>query len=191
MQLPQIQIQQTFASIGIDPGKPRQEIQQPRAELNLEQVPAQLEINRTPSRLEIDQSQAWEDAGLKKVSTVSREYADLGKQYALEGIARRAQEVDQIRSIEQGGNPIATIAYENMNPGRAEINVAFIPSFGSVKIQFTPTQLDLQWTRGGVKLNPELKKPIHEYTPAKVEVYLKQKQSLSIEVVGGMYDRKL
>lgn len=191
MQIPLIRLQQTYAAIGISRTPPQQEISQPRAELNLEQQTAELTIDRTPSKLEIDQSKARSEVGLKGVLEMTSEAADRGRQYALEGIARRAGEGTRLAGIDKGGDPIVEMAREKASPGPAEFNIGFIPSYGSVKINFTPAQLDIHWKLGGVSINPELKKPIHEYTPGKTEVYLRQKQSLSIDFVGGALDQML
>lgn len=191
MRMPQIRLEQTYARIGMDIIKPQQRISQPQAELNLHQEPAVLDIERTPSHLDIDQSQAWNDLNIKDMYTMTRDIADYAHQQVLEGIARRAREGDRLAAIEKGGNPIADIAQENANPGPLDFNVGVLPSYGAVKIQFTPTQLQMNWKRGGVTIDPLIKQPTHEYIPGKVEVYLKQKESLKIDFTDPEVDMKL
>jgi hypothetical protein len=189
MKMPQIRLKQTYAQIGLDTTKSKQEIRQPHAELNLRQEAAKLTIDRTPSRLEIDQTQAWNDQNLKDPFTLSRDWADEAKQLVLEGIARRAEEGTQLSRIEQGGNPIAAIARGNTSPPPADFNFGVMPQYGSVKIQFHPSMLNIQWELGGKTMDPVIHQPVHEYTPSKVEVYVKQKESLSIDFVGLSIDQ--
>ncbi|GAB7389195.1 hypothetical protein BSNK01_30330 [Bacillaceae bacterium] len=191
MRIPQIRIEQTFAQIGMETIRAKQEIRQPKAELNLRQVPAKLTIERTPGRLLIDQKQAWNDRNLKDPLTLTRDEAERARQLLLEGIARIAQEGDRLAAIEKGGNPIAEIAWENANPGPLDFNYGVIPRHGAVKIRYLPAQLRFHWTLGGATLDPVIHKPVHHYTPGKVNIYLRQRNSLSIDVVGLHTDQRI
>ncbi|MCF6093416.1 DUF6470 family protein [Microaerobacter geothermalis] len=191
MQLPRIQIEQTYAQIGIKTTPSTQEIRQPQADLNLRQIPAKLEIERIPSRLNIDQSQAWAEVNLKDPIQLTRDESERAKQLALEGIARIVEEGNQLAAIENQGDSIAEIALQNTITGPVDYNVGFIPSYGSVRIDYQPAQLNFNWTINGVEMNPVIKQPEISYQPGKVEVYVKQKNSISFQVVGLYKDLRI
>lgn len=191
MGIPQIRLSQTYAKIGLDIQKPKQSIQQPQAVMEIHQEPTKLEIRRSNWKLIIDQTQAWHEMNLKDPFTLTRDWAGDGYRQLLEGIAQRVAEGNRLAAIEYGGNPIADIAKQKNTPGPANFNIAFIPSYGSVKINFTPAELHINWRQGGTSIHTEARKPIHDYTPGKVEVYLKQKESLRVEFTGQEVDLKL
>ncbi|MDR7235703.1 DUF6470 family protein [Neobacillus drentensis] len=184
MQIPQIRLHQTYAQIGLRTTQPVQEIQQIPAEQSISQIPAVMTIERQSSHLEIDQEQAWSELGFKKTSVLSAEMADFSKQEGLEAVAQIAQEGDQLAAIENKTDPFASIAMEQASPGPADFNIAFIPSYGSVKLHYTPTEVHINWKQGGVEIEVTPHKPIHNYTPGKTDVYLRQKEQLQIDFVG-------
>lgn len=181
MRIPQIRLQQTYAQIGLQITQPKQEIEQTPADMQIKQIPAKMTIDRTPSKLTIDQDQAWSELGFKKTSVLVQEFAEAGKQAAIEAIGEIAQEGDQLAAIKQKTDAFIAIATEKGNPPPAEFNIAFIPSHGSVKIDFTPTELHINWERGGaeIEVNPNI--PLHLYTPGQTEVYLRQRNQLQID----------
>lgn len=184
MQIPQIRLHQTYAQIGLRTIQPVQEIQQVPAELSIKQVPSTLNIDRQPSHLDIDQEQAWNELGLKKLSVLSADMAEFSKQEGLAAVAEIAQEGDQLAAIEHKGDAIVSIATDKALPEPADFNIAFIPSYGSVKINYTPTELHIDWKQGGAEIEATQHKSIQNYTPGRTEVYLRQMQQLQIDFVG-------
>ncbi len=191
MQLPQIRLHQTYAQIGMRTVQPVQEIQQIPAELSIKQYSAKMEIERKPSELHIDQEQAWNELGFKSPSVFSRDMADSAKQKGLENIGKMAEEGHQLAAIENKTNAIQAIASKNANPGPADFTIAFIPSFGSVKINYKPSELHIDWKPGGTEIEVEPHRPIHKYTPGKTEVYLRQREQLEIDFIGLNVNQKL
>ena len=191
MQLPQIRMHQTYAQIGLRTVEPVQEIQQIPADLSIKQYPSKMNIDRKPSQLEIDQEQAWNELNLKKISVLSADMAEFSKQEGFEAIAQISQEGDQLARIEHKNDAVASIATEKGNPEPADFNVAFIPSYGSVKIHYTPSELSINWKQGGAEIEFTPHKPIHNYTPGKTKVYLRQMQDLQIDFVGLNVNYKL
>ncbi len=190
MQLPQIQLHQTYAQIGLRTTQPVQELEQLPAELSIKQVPANMNIDRKPSHLDIDQEQLWNELNFKSNSVFSEDMAEFSKQEGLEAIAEKAQEGDQLAAIEKKTDAINAIVTSKANPGPADFNIAFIPSFGSVKINYTPSELIIDWKKGAAEIDVTQHKPTHNYTPGKTEVYLRQMQDLQIDFVGGNINSK-
>ncbi|MFD1779990.1 DUF6470 family protein [Fredinandcohnia salidurans] len=187
MELAQIRLESQYAKIGIRKNNPIQEIQQPKADLSIEQPKAELTIQTTPGKLTIDQSQARADMDLKSISQRIAEAADKGYRDSLEGVARRAQEGNELMKIENGGNPISQIAKRNSEGPELQFNIGWIPSHFSVKTNYVPAEVDIQVKVNKPVINANINKPIHEYTPGKVDITLDQRQSLKIDFVNLKY----
>jgi hypothetical protein len=192
VQLPQIRLQQTFAQLGLRIHKPIQEIEQPRAELNLHQEPAALEIRQPRGTLTIDTSEAQANIDLRGPLRRTRDNADYGYQKAMEAIAQISQEGDRLRAIENRDNPIADIAYEeSVIYHNTEISAEGSLVGDGVEIRYEAHRPEINVKLGGATMNPEMKKPIHNYTPGKVEGYIQRWNSLKIDFVGLHVDRFL
>ncbi|MGO0063608.1 DUF6470 family protein [Brevibacillus fluminis] len=189
--LAQIRMEQTYAQIGLQTDRGVQEIKQPQAELNMHQEPAELHIKQSLGVLKIDTTEARAQLDLKGILRRNREYASLGRQKALQAIAKISQEGDQMRHIEKKGNKIAQIAaqndgiYTNTNVLQADW------TSDGITISYQKAEPQINWKVNGVKMNPEIHKPEINYTPGKVDVYVRQKNSLTIDVVGGNLDQGL
>ncbi|MGY3714873.1 DUF6470 family protein [Sutcliffiella cohnii] len=181
MQFPQIRLQSTFGKIDLQMNKPQQEIRQRPAELSIEQPKADMQIRRTPSMLSIDQTQAWEDMDLKHISRRIEEAAQLGKQAIMEGMARRAEQGDELMKIEYGGNPMPSQAKRNSENPEKQINVGWIPAHFSVKIDYEPSKVEIDVTPQKAIIDVQVQKPEHNYTPGSVDVNIAQYPSLQID----------
>ncbi|MGM8215201.1 DUF6470 family protein [Bacillaceae bacterium W0354] len=182
MNFPTIQIQTKPALIGIEQTKGHQSIEQPKADLSIEQPKADLSISQKNARLNIDQSQAWHDMELYGPLEATDRAANRGRQQLLEGIARRAQEGNQLMQIENGGNAIQSISKANSNRPMAPINVTWIPSRFAVKIQFEPNQLDIQAQANKPLIQSETRQPIINYQRGGVNIFMQQYNDIQIDV---------
>lgn len=189
MKLPQIRTETTTAAIAIETKNAKANLQQPNAELDLQQPRAEMTIDRTPSKLTIDQTAAWESMDLKTIRKRIEEFADNGRKEWLEGIARRVQEGNDLMRIENGGNPIAYHAEKNGTRPEKQFNIGFVPPLFSVKLNYEPTKLDIEWKVNKVINNTKTNKPILEYEPGEVHTSLRQKNSLNIDFVNVNFKR--
>lgn len=186
MKFPQIQIRTYDIMIDLQIHDPVQKIRQPKATQHIEQPAAILEINTTRGQLKIDSSQARRDLGLIGTLESIEKYAKEGKQAALQGMARRAKEGRQMMENagkDLGRQTIKNIAKQNHGPKRVPFNIKFVPSVGSVKIEYTPGETDINITPQKPKINVQVNKPIHEYTPGKVTGDVLQYPRVEIDVV--------
>ncbi|WP_391208020.1 DUF6470 family protein [Psychrobacillus sp. L4] len=181
MNIPKLQVQSTKAQIGLNIQKAVQQIEQPKANLDLQQPKAIQTMETTQPTLSIDTEQARADLDLMSSSRRTAEVADYGRQTALEGIARRAQEGNELMRIENGGNPIASQAMQWGRQPYSSLSIQFIPSQGSVKESFQPGSVDIRVEPQQVINNTTSNKPIHTYTPGKVTVEMLQKPSITID----------
>lgn len=183
MRLPQLRMESQFIKLGIQIQKPVQQIQQPKPVQRIEQPKAEMNIETTPGRLNIDQSQARAEVGIQPTDQMVKEQANLAKQKAMEGIARRVRQGDELMRIENGGNPIKSQAIENGNRPYYPLGIGWIPSYGSVKLYYEPAQVNIDVTPQKPIIDIRAQKPIHEYIPGNVSYYIAQKNFLKIEVV--------
>ena len=181
MNLPQIRLQSTFIKTGLTIEKPVQQIQQPKAKQQIEQPAAILEIETIPGQLYVDSSQARAEVGLKTDSQRVEEFAQDGYQDWLNGLARRARQGRDLMQIHKGGNPIVAHVKENSKLPQKQFNIGWIPSHFSVKMQYDPAQVNINVQPQKPTTNVEIQKPIHEYTPGKVNLDILQKNSFEID----------
>ena len=118
---------------------------------------------------------------MKSVFKRTAEYAQLGKQGAMEGIARRAQEGQQLAQIENGGNPIAEIAKQNGTPPTAPLGIRFVGDRTKLQMSFQPGTLDIQATPQKPINDVTIQAPIHRYTQGKVTGEMEQWPSIQID----------
>lgn len=181
MEIPKIQIQTTQAKLGLTIQQPNQKIQQQQAEMKIQQPAAELSIRTTEGKLYQDASQARRDIGMISSMEMTKNYAEKGKQAALAGVARRAREGDQLMSIEKGGNAIYSIIDSKTGPKNTKVGLKFIPSGDSVKNTYTPATVDIKIQKNDPKIDVQINKPIHNYTPGNVNIDLIQKPSIQID----------
>lgn len=92
---------------------------------------------------------------LKPISKRIEEFAQNGYNDWLEGLARMAEQGDQLMRIEDGGLPIADQAKENSEDPMLEFNIGFVPSPFSVKTNYEPAKVNINW---------QVNKPVIEAT---------------------------
>ncbi|QQZ10269.1 DUF6470 family protein [Heyndrickxia vini] len=188
MNFPQIRLQSQTAQIELTTNPAKQSIEQPGPDLDLQQPPAELHITRTPGALSIDQTEARADVDLKSIRRRVEEFAQNGYQEWLNGIARRSQEGKELMRIENGGNAIASIAKQNGKLFKTyDFNIGYVPKAGSVKINYEPTKLDIQWDINKPINNTKARKPIIDYQPGTVNIRMKQYQDLQIDFANLKY----
>ncbi|MBP3040171.1 hypothetical protein J9303_11805 [Bacillaceae bacterium Marseille-Q3522] len=189
MTMPQLHMQSQFIQLGLQIQKAQQSIEQPKAELSIEQPAAILEIETTPGKLYIDQTEARADIDLKSVRRRVEEFAQNGYRDWLKGIARRARQGRELKDIHKAGNPIAAQAKENSTKPLGQYTIAWIPSYFSVKLHYEPAKVDIRAIPQKPRIEAEIHKPIHEYIPGDVKMYIDRWNKLDIEVVN-LFDEK-
>lgn len=188
MRIPQIQIHTTDIQMNWNIQDPVQRIQQPKATQIIEQPAAIVEINTTRAHIDVNMDQFWRDVGLKKTGELIAEYAQIGRQEMLKGISRRVSEGRQMMlgaGKDQGANTIKSIAMQNHAPEReGPYNVRFIPSYNAIKVNITPGTTDVNIQRQAPKIDVQVNKPIHDYTPGKVSGKMLVRPNVEIDVIG-------
>jgi hypothetical protein len=184
MNFPQIRMQSTFGQIEINTQRAQLQMEQPPATLSIEQPPAQMEVEKIPPRLTIDQTRARADVEIKSAPQTIEDTAQQAREDVLEGIARRSQEGDAMMNIENGGNAIAQLAKQHKVLPEHEFGIGWIPSVGSVRMDYDPGRLDIHWKVNKPIIQSRTHQPIINYYPGKVAFSMKQYSSLNIDFVG-------
>lgn len=186
MNVPQIQIATTDIKMQYSTKPPVQKIQQPHASQRIEQPAAILEINTSRGQLKIDSSQARRDLGQVSPIEATKNAAQQADQTRLQGISRRVSEGRQMMlgaGKGQGAGTIKQIAIQNHGPKRpGPYNIKFVPSIGSVKIDYTPGKTDVNIEAQQAKIENKVNKPILDYTPGKVSGTMVQRPDVQIDV---------
>lgn len=175
-------ISQTNAQIGIDRTPSFMEIRSTNAKLELHQKQARINIHTEQVKVEIDQYEARASAGMKNNFDFLKDAAVRGYQQAIEFIGKKAADGDTLAAIERGGNPIADIAERDAYPEH-EFGYDYIPKVGPTfnvtgSVTFDP-EPNGQGIHNGVEGNYIPGDLSINYTPAKVEIYLKQYASIN------------
>ena len=177
--IPQIQIRQTFARIGIDTDLGRQEIRQPRAAMDFRRIPPELRIRQPRGELRIDQSKAWDGLALGDHLRVLNRIYDHAGRVALEAIGRIAERGDRMAAIHTGENAIAEIARDWLEPLPA-LPIAGEASYDNVDITYVARKPDIDVRLGKVETQFDARKPEIAYHRGKVRIYMRQYPSVVI-----------
>lgn len=183
MRIPKLQMTSQFARLGVRKTPENFEIKNPPpSQLNMETEPGRLEMHTEQVKVLIDQTQCFDESGLKSNASLIEDNASYGKQMAMRGISRM---VDQ-------GNRLADISAGNPMPEQAQYNAfgMFKSEFGMVTMpksrpEFTVVggTVDINVTRARVLNNTQVQAPSISFTPAKIEIYLEQENRLDISVI--------
>jgi hypothetical protein len=190
MNFPQLRMQSTKGVLGLTITKSVQQIEQPQADMTIRQRSAEMDIETIPGKLTIDQTQAWEDMNLMHIFKRIDEFAQNGYQDWLSYLAKASSQGDQLMRIENKGNPLISQGKYNSEPPMLDYNVGFIPSAFSVKMNYRPAKVNIDWKTHQPEINVRINKPRHHYTPGEVKGDMKQLPSLHIEVIGLNIDQK-
>ncbi|QXE00963.1 DUF6470 family protein [Terribacillus sp. DMT04] len=181
MDMPQVRLQSQQAKISLHTTDAKLSIQQPEAEQIIRQPDAEITMRTTPSKLTIDQTQAWNDMDLKSVMKRIDDFAELGKKSYLEGIARTVQEGKELMQIEKGGDPIVAQAKRIAERNLKDFAIGWVPSNFSVKIDYQPSELDINVKVNAPEIRNTPRQPEYQYQRGQVDVGIAQYQSLKVD----------
>lgn len=193
MQLPRLELHNTYAQLGVQKKNASIEIKQPKAELNYNQPQPSREIHKSASKLEIDQTEAFADANLKHPFRNMKEWTERAKQKILQSLAEKVNEGDRLMKIEERSESvIPEIARQESETPPKQFNIGFMPSStDKVKISYQPSKIKIKMNTEPMKFDVKTNGPLIKYHPGDFNIYLKQKASLKIQAVGATLDQKI
>lgn len=183
MRIPQLKMEATYVKLAISSERARLDITQPPAEMTIEQPPADMRIASIPARLTIDQTEAWAAVNNKHVFRLIEDAAADGRQAVLDFIERAAIQGDELMRIEHGGDPLVEQAEANSEGPPLELEIALVPPPFSVKVDYEPGRLTIDWNTYTPRINVKTHAPIIRCQQGAVKIDLAQRPSLHIDVV--------
>ncbi|MFN7252522.1 MAG: DUF6470 family protein [Anaerobacillus sp.] len=193
MQVPYIQMNSVLGQIGLQPNRPQMQINQRNAELSIHQDHSTMSISTRASKLYIDQTEAFADAHLKGPLRSSNEFISKAEGKVAQYIAKTAQQGDMMMRIENGFGAIPRIAEINseLYPEK-ELNVGFLPrSTSQVKFNYVPSEVKIQVTSSMPEIHVRKNDPQISIPKWQSNAYVKQKNNLTMKVIGLNVNRQL
>jgi hypothetical protein len=142
-----------------------------------------LQIEHTNPKLNIDTYEARSSMDLKTFARSVQDFAAAGMQAAYEATGRIAEEGTMLMNIQNKGNTIGEIAYQNMQSS-LDTALAFLPSVPA-EISWEPQQLSMKYEMDKLSFDWRTsQQPDMQFTPASIEYHVKQYPKLEIEYVG-------
>jgi hypothetical protein len=175
---PILQIRQTSALIGMESTSGSLTISQPKADMTMFTTPGEWSIHQSTPELTIDQSRARAAYTGGSYSEMSQRIYSGIEQLWLQGIAKRMEQGERMANFHKPGNTIADIFGEDWHPvSYPEIRGP--ASIDNVDIHFEVVPLEMEYHEGNVDIQVDTHKPEVTYTPANLEIYLRQRPSIS------------
>lgn len=181
----QLRIQQTFGRIGIEQTRATLRMQVLPADFKIAQKPTAVKITQDWPAVQIDQRETRASMGYKDIVPFQKDIAQRGQRAALTGIQRIAREGDRLGRIEAGDNPIPAIAEAAAWP-EEEFNIALMPKIPPAIS--AAGRLDIKVMPGDVSVDSKTRFPQISGRGGTVDVYVKVKPAIKIEVVGRQVD---
>lgn len=193
MDLARLDISTVQAQTGLQNQRHQMSIKQPNADIQIDQeLNGTFRISTTASKLLIDQTEAFADADLKGPMRRVDEFAARSRQNAMQYVAKKIQQGEQLKKIENGGNAIASLAKQNSERAPKQYNVAMVPEhMGKVSFNLQPSEVSIKvdWPEPSIRVqrnDPQITIPRWE-----TNAYLQQKNNINFSVTGGSINRQL
>lgn len=186
-----LSIQTQPAILGYNITKPQLSIEQPKATVEGSLTLTKTKIVATLPKVQISQEQAFNESGLKNVRAFGEDAVNYAKSKMHESVGRIAEQGTQMANIHLGGNVFAQqAAYNAFDQFDHEFGMVTMPRSGA-QISVQEGSLDIQVTDGKITGKIRARKPILDHKPGKLEIFMKQYNSISINFEGENLDLKL
>lgn len=190
MNIPNLQITQTFGQISLQQKQASIEIQQSKVRMDMESEAPVVEIDKSSGSLQIDQSKSWAAYGSMPSTQMSARISSQARSLANQGIAKTARNGDRFAAIHQSTNVVAEIA-SKVYLERPNISYVGSASTFNVDVSYTPDQISVRPIQGVVEIQVDTQKPIIRSNPAQVNIGMERYASIQIDWVGSHVDQRL
>lgn len=185
-----IRVSQTHGQIGIYTSLGKMSIESPKSKVSIEQARTDLQIDSEMSKVEIDQTECFAESGKKTVFRLANDFCKESVEKGLENIGKVAEEGRRLMEIENGGNAIARIAYEN-SFNEHEYGMVPMPK-SRPKISWTKGYVDIRWRQKPLRIEWDVSNKVNiNVTRSNVEIYMRQYPDIKIEYIGNIVDRQI
>ncbi|MNC28490.1 hypothetical protein D3C75_766950 [compost metagenome] len=173
-----VQISRTPALIGIETKPGNLTIKQPPSEMQITTTPGDWTISQPKPEFSIDQSPAraaYTGGTYREMS--QRIYSGV-EQLWLQAIAKRMEQGERMANFHKPGNTIGEVYGEDYRPVSYP-EVRGPASYDNVNIDIKAVPVEMEYRKAEVNVQIKANQPEIQYTPSSVEIYLRQKPSLS------------
>ncbi|WP_100405457.1 DUF6470 family protein [Bacillus solitudinis] len=185
MQVPHLDIQSNDAYIGLRSQRPGPQIRQHQADLQIRQQHSSIEISTTASKLYIDQTEAFADANLKSPLRMANEFWAKSESHVAQHIAKRSQQGEMMKKIENGFGAFAQIAKANSEKPMKQVVLGSMPkSAFHVKFDYQPAEVKVHAPTKQPEITVNRRDPDIQIPKWQTETYVRQKNSISFQAVG-------
>ena len=159
--------------------------------LDIRTEPFNVAIETEEGGLSIDQNQCFNEAGLKDIKAFMDDYVSYSKEKVSEGIGRIVNEGNNFADIHNGVDGFVENADQNaFGLFQHEYNLAFIPE-SRPQINYSPDKIKIDYKPGKIINNSYPQNNLGEYKPGKVDIYMKQMNSIEIRAVRDEFDETI
>lgn len=180
-----LNITQQFAKLGLNTTAPFLSLHTTPPTLEIERTPATVEIHQQNGDLQIDQTPCRASLGIYNLTDFAHQVAAEGQQAVLSGIARRAEEGDQLTHNETQQNVVVAVARQEAQKPIPELTYAWIDA---PQITYTAHPVEFTPMAGQLSFNAQPGTVQGDFRRGTVEPYLLQSASIRMWVTEGKYD---
>ncbi|NMA68827.1 MAG: hypothetical protein GX958_05355 [Desulfitobacterium sp.] len=148
--------------------------------VEMERIPPQLEISQPKGVLTIDNSNYFHSVGRKSITTLIREFAQEGRQAALEAISKIVAKGDRLADLKAPGNTLGELAADSMVKKKGEL--AWTPIEAPI-IRYEASPVETNFIKGTVNYTPHNAIIDSEYIPGRVDFQVTQYPRVEISVI--------
>ncbi|MDQ0062037.1 DUF6470 family protein [Paenibacillus harenae] len=177
-----LSIRQTFAAIGLNSQPAQQMMDASHGEQEIVQPQAKMNFATTPSHLEIDSSEAWQALGRGPHMEWNQRLFGQMKSVFLQQLAQTVDEGKRMAQITNPNNAFAEIAKGSIGKQSPVNYVLGTPNVDNVKVTYTPGAVNTAIEPSPVEIQYTPIKTDIQVEQGKLEMYLRQKNSISIDV---------
>jgi len=185
-----IQMQSTPMIIEMQTQRAVTEIDQEPASIDMRIKHPKVRVESTLPKVEISQQQAFSESGLKGVLELTFENGQRAKQLLLQGVGRVSSQGDEKTQIHKPDPTPDHAQYNAYEQFKKDYNIETMPKSGP-DIRVIEGQLDIQVDTGVVNMDVQVNKPQIDVAPGKVNVKVKQYNSLKIDVIESEIDIRI
>jgi hypothetical protein len=177
-----LSIRQTYAAIGMDSKPARQIMDASPGDQKIIQPQANMDFSSTPAKLEINSSEAWLALGKgPHLEWNQRLYGQM-KSIFLQQLAQTVAAGHRMAQITNSKNAFAELARESVDSQNPVNYVLGTPDFDNVEVNYSPGQVSTNMEPSPIEINYTPIKTDIQVEQGKLDIYLRQKNSISIEV---------
>lgn len=190
---PQLRINKSLGQIGINKTKGYFKINKEPPDIEIDygtdkkrKVLPDIKIDNPEADFKIDQSKCREDYGYYRVNSLIKHIKNKNIKKTVQSIKEIAREGDYLAGIEKN-HKISEVAKKELDENKKQFRVGLVPeSKPEISVKTYSTKVDIEDNK--MRIDSNFSPPSVDYKPTKVDIYMKEKGYLEMEVIGAKVD---